>query len=213
LFKEKNKKLNKKVCIKRIICLTSVFLPLNKQYGIHRLYPGFIKRCRVFKAFAITLTRDNETAKDLFQETLFRALANKDKYNVGTNIKAWLFTIMRNIFINNYRRKAKQQTIFDSTPNDFLLDYNQVTSSNAAESSLRMKEINAAIYNLPEIFRSPFLLYFDGFKYHEIAAMLKEPLGTIKSRIHFARKLLKARSSVFDISFRRSYCNTGIRFT
>lgn len=149
------------------------------------------------KPFAVTLTRDNEIAKDLYQETLYRALANKDKYNVGTNIKAWLFTIMRNIFINNYRRKAKQQTIFDSTPNDFLLDYNQVTTSNAAESSIRLKEINGAIHNLPEIFRSPFLLYFDGFKYHEIAHILSEPLGTIKSRIHFARKLLKAQIDRF----------------
>ena len=70
--------------------------------------------------------RDSEAAKDLFQETLYRALANKDKYNVGTNIKAWLYTIMRNIFINNYRRKAKQNTIFDSSPNEFLLNSNQV---------------------------------------------------------------------------------------
>ncbi|MGV3765555.1 MAG: RNA polymerase sigma factor [Chitinophagaceae bacterium] len=147
------------------------------------------------KPFAITLTRDSESAKDLFQETLYRALANKDKYNVGTNIKAWLYTIMRNIFINNYRRKAKQNTIFDSTPNDFLLDYNQTTVANAAESNLRIKDIQAAIHSLPEIFRNPFLLYFDGFKYHEIAEMLREPLGTIKSRIHFARKLLKAQVS------------------
>ena len=143
------------------------------------------------KPFAITLTRDNETAKDLMQETLFRALANKDKYNVGTNIKAWLYTIMRNIFINNYRRKAKQNTIFDSTPNDFLLDYNQVTVGNPAELNLKLKEIKTAIHNLPHIFRNPFLLYYDGYKYHEIAEMLAEPLGTIKSRIHFARKLLK----------------------
>jgi RNA polymerase sigma factor (sigma-70 family) len=143
------------------------------------------------KPFAVTLTRDNEVAKDLLQETMFRALANKEKYSVGTNIKAWLYTIMRNIFINNYRRKAKQNTIFDSTPNDFLLDYNQVTTSNAAEGALRMKDIQRAIQKLPEIFRNPFLLYFDGYKYHEIADMLREPLGTIKSRIHFARKLLK----------------------
>jgi len=145
------------------------------------------------KPFAITLTRDSETAKDLFQETLYRALANKEKYNVGTNIKAWLYTIMRNIFINNYRRKMKQNTIFDNSPNDFLLNYNQSTISNAAESSLRVKDIQEALHNLPEIFRNPFLLYFDGFKYHEIAEMLQEPLGTIKSRIHFARKLLKAQ--------------------
>ena len=143
------------------------------------------------KPFAFTLTRDNETAKDLLQETIYRALANKDKYNVGTNIKAWMYTNMRNIFINNYRRKSKQNTIFDNTPNDFLLDYNQTAVANSAETNLRLKEIHQAIHNLPDIFRKPFLLFFDGYKYHEIAETLKEPLGTIKSRIHFARKLLK----------------------
>lgn len=150
-----------------------------------------VSNAEFLKPFAITLTRDTETAKDLFQETLYRALANKDKYNVGTNIKAWLYTIMRNIFINNYRRKVKQATILDSTPNEFLINLNQAVVNNSAESSLRIKDIQDAIHHLPEIFRNPFLLYFDGFKYHEIADMLSEPLGTIKSRIHFARKLLK----------------------
>jgi RNA polymerase sigma factor (sigma-70 family) len=149
------------------------------------------------KPFAVNLTRDHEAANDLFQETMFKALSNKDKYNAGTNIRAWLFTIMRNIFINNYRRKVKQKTILDSTGNDFLLNYQQVTVSNAAESGIRMKEINTAIQQLPEIFKTPFLLYFDGYKYHEIAEALKEPLGTIKSRIHFARKLLKEQVSRF----------------
>ncbi|HEV3251571.1 MAG TPA: RNA polymerase sigma factor [Puia sp.] len=152
-----------------------------------------VNNAEFLKPFAITLTRDSEAAKDLFQETLYRALANKEKYNVGTNIKAWLYTIMRNIFINNYRRKAKQNTIFDSTPNEFLINQKQVVIHDTAESNLRIKDIQAAIHNLPEIFRNPFLLYFDGFKYNEIADMLREPLGTIKSRIHFARKLLKAQ--------------------
>lgn len=152
-----------------------------------------LANAEVLRPFAITLTKDNETAKDLYQETIYRALANKEKYNVGTNISAWLYTIMRNIFINDYRRRARQNTIFDSTPNDFLLDYNQVTATNAAEKNLQVKEIEKSIYNLPDIFRKPFVLYFDGFKYHEIAGMLHEPLGTIKSRIHFARKLLKAQ--------------------
>ncbi len=151
-----------------------------------------VNNAEFLKPFAITLTRDTEAAKDLFQETLYRAISNKDKYNVGTNIKAWLYTIMRNIFINNYRRKAKQNTIFDSSPNEFLLNSSpSVIISNNAESNLRMKDIQLAVHQLPEIFRNPFLLYFDGFKYHEIADMLHEPLGTIKSRIHFARKLLK----------------------
>jgi len=149
------------------------------------------------KPFAINLTRDTEAANDLYQETLYKALANKEKYNTGTNIKAWLFTIMRNIFINDYRRKAKQKTIFDSTPNDYLINLKQATVRNAAESELQTKEIQSAIHQLPEIFKTPFLLYFDGYKYHEIAEVLDEPLGTIKSRIHFARKLLKEQISRF----------------
>lgn len=147
------------------------------------------------KPFAVNLTRDTEAANDLYQETLYKALANREKYNAGTNIKAWLFTIMRNIFINNYRRKAKQKTIFDNTPNEFLINQKQATVSNGAESDMRIKEINAAIQGLPEIFKTPFLLYFDGYKYNEIADVLHEPLGTIKSRIHFARKLLKEQIS------------------
>ena len=147
------------------------------------------------KPFAITLTRDSEQAKDLFQETLFRALANRDKYNQGTNIKAWLYTIMRNIFINNYRRKAKQNTIFDNTPNEFLLNNQSGAVTNDAIASINIKEVQEAIYNLPIIFKNPFLLYYDGYKYNEISEMLGEPLGTIKSRIHFARKILKNQIS------------------
>lgn len=145
------------------------------------------------KPFAITLTRDSEEAKDLFQETLFRALANKDKYNIGTNLKAWLYTIMRNIFINDYRKKAKQNTILDRTANEFFINSSKAVTANDAIAALNMQEINKVINNLPEIFKTPFMLHYDGFKYDEIAAMLHEPLGTVKSRIHFARKLLKAQ--------------------
>jgi len=143
------------------------------------------------KPFAINLTRDHEAAKDLYQETLFKALSNQEKYRAGTNLKAWLYTIMRNIFINDYRRKAKHRTIFDPSPNEYLLDHKQSLQGITAESNLRVKEIKQAIQELPDIFKTPFLLYFDGFKYNEIAKVLKEPLGTVKSRIHFARKLLK----------------------
>jgi RNA polymerase sigma-70 factor (ECF subfamily) len=98
---------------------------------------------------------------------------------------------MRNIFINNYRRKAKQKTIFDNSANDYLLNNAGPVVNNDAEAGMRLKEMQTAIRNLPEIFKTPFLLYFDGYKYNEIADTLGEPLGTIKSRIHFARKLLK----------------------
>jgi RNA polymerase sigma factor (sigma-70 family) len=156
-----------------------------------------LSNAEFLRPFATTLTRDAEAAKDLFQETMYRALANKEKYNVGTNVKAWLYIIMRNIFINDYRRKSKQNIVLDNTPNDFLLNYNQVTVANAAISNINSKEVQEAIFNLPDIFKNPFLLYFDGFKYHEIADMLHEPLGTIKSRIHFARKLLRAHIERF----------------
>ncbi len=145
------------------------------------------------KPFAVSLTRDQEIAKDLFQETLYKALANQDKYSTGTNIKAWLFTIMRNIFINEYRRKAKQKIIFDTSNNERLGDLSNVMVRNAGENSLQLQEISKAIYQIPQIFKVPFLLYFEGYRYHEISEWLNEPLGTIKSRIHFARKLLKEK--------------------
>ncbi len=129
--------------------------------------------------------------KTLFSLLWISCLDSLVHYNTGTNIKAWLFTIMRNIFINDYRRKSKQKTIFDNTPNDYPLDYKQSTIINDAESDMRLKEVRKAVEELPEIFKTPFKLYFDGYKYNEIAAALGEPLGTIKSRIHFARKLLK----------------------
>jgi RNA polymerase sigma factor (sigma-70 family) len=160
--------------------------------GVVEFNNMLVSNSEFLKPFAITLTRDSEVAKDLFQETLYRAIANREKYNVGTNIKAWLYTIMRNIFINNYRRKAKQNTIIDTSPNEFLLNAHQGENQYTTEAMLRVRDIMDAIHHLPEIFRNPFLLYFDGFRYHEIAGMLKEPLGTIKSRIHFARKILKA---------------------
>lgn len=143
--------------------------------------------------FAISLTHDHEVAKDLYQETIYKALANREKYSTGTNIKAWLFTIMRNIFINEYRRKARQRTIFDSSSADSIINSGKAVVTNGGESALELKEINHAIYQLPQIFKTPFLLYFEGYRYHEIAYSLNEPLGTVKSRIHFARKLLKDR--------------------
>jgi RNA polymerase sigma-70 factor (ECF subfamily) len=145
------------------------------------------------KPFAFTLTHDSEEAKDLYQETILRALVNKEKYDVGTNIKAWLYTIMRNIFINNYRRKATQKTIFENVPADYHINTSSPVITGNAISIINAKEIQKAVYSLPDILKKPFLFYFDGYKYHEIAYLLGEPLGTIKSRIHFARKLLKAQ--------------------
>ena len=154
-----------------------------------------LKNSNSLKPFAISLTRDNEVAKDLFQETLYKALANREKYISGTNIKAWLFTIMRNIFINGYRRKSKFSTICQAETEEYLMDSRSVKTDNVAENLIRQKEISRAIHQLPDIFRKSFLLYVNGYKYHEIAEALNEPLGTIKSRIFFARKTLREQIS------------------
>jgi len=139
------------------------------------------------KPYAMTLTRDHEAAQDLCQETLFKALAHMDKYQPGTNIRAWLCTIMRNIFINEYRRNERKRIVIDVVQNaERHNNYSFSTERNA-----RLKEINAAIYRLPAIFKNACILYLQGYKYNEIAMALNEPLGTIKSRIHFARKLLQ----------------------
>lgn len=145
------------------------------------------------KPFAFTLTKDAEQAKDLYQETLFRALSNREKYMEGTNIRAWLFTIMRNIFINHYRKKLKHRTVAEPSASEFFINHHENIVSNKAASNLQMKDIHVAVYHLPGIFKKPFMLYYEGYKYFEIANMLQEPLGTIKSRIHFARKILKSQ--------------------
>ncbi len=143
------------------------------------------------KPFAFTFTKDNEEAKDLMQETVYKALVNSDKYNSGTNIKAWLYTIMRNIFINNYRKKSKHHIVSDAN-DEYRLNSNiHNTIQNQAIANINVKEINNAINKLQPLYKIPFMLYFEGYKYEEIANTLKEPMGTIKSRIHLARKMLK----------------------
>lgn len=137
------------------------------------------------KPFAISLTRDHEEANDLCQETLYKAFAYRDKYEQGTNIKAWLYTIMRNIFINDYRRNARKKIVLDT------VKYSQAVYANSSEVNLKLREIDTALHKLPSIFKTACLLYLQGYKYHEIAFALNEPLGTIKSRIHFAKKLLQ----------------------
>ena len=143
--------------------------------------------------FAYNLTKDSENANDLYQETAYRALKNKDKFQPGTNFKAWLMTIMKNIFINNYRKKVKANTIFDSTDNNYYINSGSHSVDNGAESDILMKEIKGMIADLEDGLRIPFEMHFQGFKYQDIADHMELPLGTVKSRIFFARKALKKR--------------------
>lgn len=140
--------------------------------------------------FAVTLTRNGEEAKDLIQDTLCRALSNLEKFNSDTNLRAWMYTIMKNIFINKYRRKQRENSIF-TTSRESIDHYTDAFTPGSQEDNMTMKEIRSCIERLPEFMKAPFLMYFEGYHYKEIAVCLNEPLGTIKSRIHFARKLLQ----------------------
>jgi len=142
-------------------------------------------------AFAYNLTKNIEDANDLYQETAFRAIKNKEKFRVGTNYKAWMFTIMKNIFINNYRKKVKANTIMDATDNNYFINSGKNTVTNDAESNIMMKELKSIIKGLDNSIKVPFVMHYNGYKYQEIADYLDLPLGTVKSRIFFARKELK----------------------
>lgn len=148
---------------------------------------------RTLFSFALNLTKDEESARDLVQETAFKAFKYRDRYEPQTNLRAWLMTIMRNSFINEYRKRKRRQTLNDNTSNDYLLDSGQQTVKNQGESTVMQEEILKVINTLEDWVRIPFLMHYQGFKYEEIADELEVPLGTIKSRIFFARQKLQTQ--------------------
>ncbi len=143
--------------------------------------------------FAYMLTSNRDDAYDLLQDTTLKALDNEDKYAEGTNFKGWVFTIMRNIFINNYRRGMRAATVVDTTDNLYHLNLSQDSGIESPEDTYGASEITSAINELAPEFREPFSLHVAGYKYNEIAERMNLPLGTVKSRIFFARKRLQQR--------------------
>ena len=141
--------------------------------------------------FALKLTADQEEADDLLQETSLKALDNEDKYTPDTNFKGWMYTIMRNIFINNYRKAVRDQTFVDHTDNLFHLSLPQDSGFESTEGNYDLKEIRKIVHSLPKEYRVPFSMYVSGFKYREIAEKLALPIGTVKSRIFFTRQRLQ----------------------
>lgn len=141
--------------------------------------------------FAYKLTADREEANDLLQETSLKALDNEDKYTAETNFKGWIYTIMRNIFINNYRKALRDQTYVDQTDNQFYLNQNIDIEGDSTEGSYDLKKMRRIVNALPKEYRIPFSMYVSGFKYREIADKLGLPLGTVKSRIYFTRQKLQ----------------------
>ncbi len=141
--------------------------------------------------FAYKLTTDREQANDLLQETSLKALDNEDKFLPDTNFKGWMYTIMRNIFINNYRKVVRDQTFVDHTDNLYHINLSKDQGFDSSQSSYDLKEMRRIVSNLPKEYKVPFSMHVSGFKYREIAERLHLPLGTVKSRIFFTRQKLQ----------------------
>ena len=138
--------------------------------------------------FAYSLTADKNDAKDLVQETFLKALKYCDKFVHESNFKGWIFTIMRNTFINEYRRLFRYTEFNDFSKSDMVRNEIHGNDSDNPISIYRTKELEHIIDSLNDEFKLPFRMFTEGFKYKEIAEILHINIGTVKSRIFVARK-------------------------
>lgn len=150
--------------------------------------------------FAYTLTSNRDDAYDLLQDTTLKVLDNEDKYVDNVNFKGWVFTIMRNLFINDYRKSARKATVTDGSDDLYLLNLPQDSGFETPEGALSVHEITDVINSFSDDYRIPFSMHLRGYKYVEIAVKTGLPLGTVKSRIYFARQRLQQRLGDFHES-------------
>ncbi len=145
------------------------------------------------RQFTYRFTKNQEESQDLVQDTILKALIYKNKFKKDTNLKGWLFTIMRNTFINNYRKSKIAKTSTDNTKELYFLN---VADSNTPSRPEKLFEFNEMWENINEVkeeLQIPFKMYETGYKYHEIADHLNIPIGTVKNRIFHARKEIQKK--------------------
>lgn len=164
-------------------------ISLNHQICDHR---------SCLEAFAMKFTNDVEDANDLVQDTLIKAIRYHALYKQGTNLRGWLYTIMRNTFINDYRKSSRKTALIDTTDDLTPYQLRNSAASNQAEHKFVMEDIHKALGKLQPEYSGPFLRYFEGYKYHEIAEELNIPIGTVKTRIHVARQVLKEQLKMYS---------------
>jgi len=143
-------------------------------------------------AFALRLTRSRQDAEDLMQETQIKAYKYRDNFAEGTNFKSWISTIMRNTFINQYRKRKTRRHLNQPTTEvtENIISKNVV--ANSGEQNLRMQEMKRMMNSIGKIYSIPFMMFYRGYEYQEIARELNIPIGTVKSRIFSARVKMKA---------------------
>ena len=143
--------------------------------------------------FALMLTANRDDAEDLMQDTTLKVLDNREKFVDNVNFKGWVLTVMRNIFINNYHKIVRTQTLVDQGVDLYNLDVVNESCFDSPDGSFQIQEITKAIESLNNDLKIPFSMYLSGYKYNEIAEKLNLPLGTVKSRIFFARQDLQKK--------------------
>lgn len=156
------------------------------------------------EGFAMRFTNDVEDANDLVQDTIIKAIKYRHLYKSGTNLRGWLYTIMKNTFINDYRKNSRRQKVIQVSEDLNSYQLQGSAENNKGVNAFIKEDINKAFKNLHPIYAKPFLRYFEGYKYHEIAEELNIPLGTVKTRIHIARQLLKDQLKMYKDSYRIS---------
>lgn len=140
--------------------------------------------------FALSLTRNGEDADDLVQETMVKALVYQDRFTAHTNLRAWLYTIMKNIFINEYRKQQKMRTVVDGSKDLARVTTSAPLKTYDPESALNYQQLCQMLAGLDSEYSVPLQMYFEGYKYKDIADALDLPMGTVKSRIFLARKMM-----------------------
>lgn len=149
-----------------------------------------VDHTQFLKRLAMNLTKDTEEANDLTQDTFLKAISNQDKYMPGTNIKGWLYTIMRNTFINKYRKAKSRNTFVDNTENNYFLNQKEANKESKTDSVVNGNYLMEQIQSVDKNYVDTFMMHYEGYKYEEISEILNIPLGTVKSRIFLARKKL-----------------------
>jgi RNA polymerase sigma-70 factor (ECF subfamily) len=147
----------------------------------------------VLHLFTYRFTKNHEESEDLVQDTILKALKYREKFKENTNLKGWLFTIMRNTYINGYRKNKKANTWLDDTPNLHKLNVEETYTFNKPGKNLEYNEILEKSKEIESFLWEPFKMYTDGYKYQEIADHFNLPLGTVKNRIFHARKEMQEK--------------------
>lgn len=143
--------------------------------------------------FTRRFTKDQEESEDLIQDTVLKALTYRDKFKKNTNLKGWLYTIMRNTFINNYRKAQRARTTHDDTKELYYLNVEDTHTFTSPDSTYEYKDIMKCVNAIKEDLLIPFKMHVEGYKYHEIADHLEIPIGTVKNRIFHARKEIQKK--------------------